>query len=228
MRFQFAEMAMQAPADPSPVSPWRLRFRLRSLFAVTTALAVFLGLVKWKGPMAGAAFLLVVGIALIVAGMRIKRRGPKVTGVLVIAAALSFGVWASPTLIGVEHVFLLVPIEVRDADTGKPVPNAAVRLIEPYALLLAAPTILTDSQGMARVPAELIASGWDDLFEPTRHVRLSGNQIDINGIGYKPFRRDLEEHVGVSRWDRYAALPVVRVQLKADKSPPDQRPRRAE
>ena len=56
MRFQFAEMAMQAPADPSPVSPWRLQFRLRSLFAVTTALAVFLGLVKWKGPMAGAAF----------------------------------------------------------------------------------------------------------------------------------------------------------------------------
>ena len=125
-------------------------------------------------------------------------------------------------------MFLLVPIEVRDADTGKPVPNAAVRLIEPYAILLAAPAILTDSQGMARVPAELIASGWDDLFEPTRHVRLSGNEIDITGVGYKPFRRDLEEHVGVSRWDRYAPLPVVRVRLKADKSPPVQRPRRAD
>ena len=220
-------MAMQSPADPSPVSPWRLQFELRSLFAVTTALAVFLGLVKWKGPITGVVFLLVVGIALIVAGIRTKRRGRKVAGVLVIVASLSFGVWASLAFAWVGHKTFLVPIEIRDADTGKPIPNAAVRLLD-HSTPAASPTILTDAKGMARVPAQFMTSGMDTAFEKRDWISFRLCILEVNAVGHRPFRQYLGDQVGVSGWDLYTPLPVVCVQLQADTSPPVQSSRRAE
>ncbi len=204
-----------------------MQFELRSLFAVTTALAVFLGLVKWKGPLTGVVFLLVVGIALIVAGIRTKRLARKIAGVLVVIASLSFGVWASLAVAWVGHKTSLVPIEIRDADTGNPIPNAAVRLLDPPTPA-ASPAILTDVKGMAQVPAQFMTSGMDTAFEKRDYISFGLYILEVNAVGHRPFGQYLGEQVGVSGWDLYTPLPLVRVSLQADKSIPVQSPHHTE
>ena len=207
-----------------------MQFTLRSLFVVTTALAVFLGLVKWQGPLAGVVFLLVVGLALVAAGIRTKRRGRWIAGLVLTVLTLI----VLPLMVGTcggsrecwnGYGTFPVPIEVRDADTGEPIPNAAVRLAESPA---ASRAVLTDSHGAASAPARFLAGGEHCWFEKKDdlYIGLGLHVLEVNAAGYEPFRRYLKDQVGVFAWDLHAPLPVVRVFLKAEESQPAQRRRR--
>jgi len=218
------------------LSPWRFQFTLRTLMIFTAVVALGCGMWKWKGPWGLYLFAMGSGFALVVAGVWLRRLALVVLGILMmvgVEAGLRFSLRRTWIASGSGWTTISVPFQVVDAETGKAVVGAAVRLRslssgdEPEGGRRAR----TNADGTRRVPATNVEGETEAdvrlLFISEEYVffveRLGSRWVTFDGVvatieaeGYRPATIQLEERFP-GRYDiRKDSLPPVRVELRRE------------
>jgi len=209
------------PARPSASLRPRLQFNLRTLFGLTAAVALGMGMWAWRGEYGLLLYFLGVSLCVVAAGAALRR-----VGLIVVGVALLLGTWygvqfsarRTSTASGFAWLGGTVPVRVVDAATGEPVPRATVRILSgPNACT--ARRVRTNHEGCAALECELPV-----IIERTRHlvgvherrwIGLSGVAAIVEAEGYRTARVPLRTRLA----ERYDAagdrrLPELRVELQ--------------
>jgi len=201
----------------------RLQFNLRTLFGLTAAVALGMGMWAWRAEYGLLLYFLGVSLCVVAVGAALRR-----VGLIVVGVALLLGTWygvqfsarRTSTASGFAWVGGTVPVRVVDAATGEPVPGATVRILSgPNAST--ARRVPTNHEGRAAVECELPV-----MIERTRHllgvherrwIGLGGVAAVVEAKGYVtarvPLRTQLEERYDAGDGRR---LPELRVELQPE------------
>jgi len=209
-----------AEANPETVAEkpsfWRFQYNLRTLFILTTVFALGLGMWEWRGPLGLYLFAMGSGVAVVVAGVVLRKIWLIVLGVLVLVGiqlGLEFSYERTAVNSGSGWINMAVPFEVVDAATGKPVEGAEIRVAAGAQF-----TAVSRADGSARVDAKLvfISQEYKSLFGRLGKswISFDGITAEIDAEGYEPAKVWLDDHLGRQHDVRDDALPTVRVELK--------------
>jgi hypothetical protein len=105
-----------------------------------------------------------------------------------------------------------VTVTVWDAQTGRPIPHAAVRLGR-WSNPTEASQGRTDETGAVRLTHEFITDGVDATYHSSGGTVLWKETLEVDARGYQPVRATLDEYLG-SGWPLHGPpLPPVSVEL---------------
>lgn len=176
------------PRTTTP-SPAPFQFGLRWLFGAIALVAVFLAIWIWspEGALLAAGGLLLLGTI----ALAVFRPDWRWTAVA-IGAAIILGLLAilASAAIWDGERRLPVTISVVDQETGKPIPNATVRL---QGSILGAKQVVgqTDLAGSVTLLSNFPTSGTTSLVYETAFASVYDYEIAIDAQGYTPVNRPL-------------------------------------
>jgi hypothetical protein len=128
------------------------------------------------------------------------------------AVALAFlGVFAMRMEYWIGSTRTDLRIRVVDADTGRPVPNASVRVFEYEE---SASEGKTHPDGWVTLTHWFSSAGENGLFRKTGGLRLWVEKLSVEAEGYEPLRGPLDDFTGPNRNLRDLPLPPVTVELR--------------
>jgi hypothetical protein len=177
------------------------------------AMAVLHATTCWDartGVLLGTCFLACGGVSLLIVGLCRRRRAIVVSGMAVLLGML-VGLLLSPEArwVGMHETQLVV--RVVDAQTGNPVPDAAVRLVAEDSP--GASVGRTDADGVVGLNHFFCSYGASSPYCKTGKLRLYGQTLQVEAQGYQSLQVPLEDYTGRYR-DLYGPpLPPVTVSL---------------
>jgi hypothetical protein len=163
---------------------------------------------------AGSAVLFVGGVSTTTAGLQRGRDAWMLSG----ASCLAFVLASCLLVAGTEahwvgRTALGVTVAVRDADTGRPLPHAVVRLAKAEQEGEGTPG-RTDEAGRAQLTHDVKVAGTSSLVVRTGSLSVVGETLHVEAPGYQSLHEPLGKFTGLE-WDLYGPpIPAVEVTLK--------------
>ncbi|NQU21206.1 MAG: hypothetical protein HQ567_07985 [Candidatus Nealsonbacteria bacterium] len=206
----------QAPNDPSETIP-RLQFSLRTLMGLTAAVALLFGMWSWRGELGVLYYFQGVAVCVVAMGAVQRRIRLVLIGLLVLAGihvGLSYSIRHSSIHASWSWHAMTVPVKVVDANTGRPVVNAAI-LPE---IGFRADATTTDAMGYAELDANLpmLNEQCETIVGPqcTRWISFENISTRVEAEGYRPARVRLQQHYGARHDLPGDPLPPITVKLQ--------------
>ncbi len=181
----------------------------------------YLGMLIWASPgrdldlalLVGSAAFVGVGLSLLAVGLWQRRSGRAQVGLVVLATAL-----VGPSLLACGGAFWCglesrrLTVRVRDAQTGRPLANASVRLSRSQANPEGGTGGKTDANGLVTLSHEFFASGTKTVVCDTGGLPLL-EPLTVEAEGYWGVREPLGQYIG-SGWPLHGPPPpVVEIRL---------------
>jgi hypothetical protein len=158
----------------------------------------------------GVAVLAIGGVLLLLRGLFTLRPLPAAAGLVVLVSLLACGLVLAPKVYWQGRRAAGVTVTVMDAQTGRPIANATVRLGRTEAS-----EGQTDSAGEVRLTHKFKTDGNHTAFHSSGGMVLWTETLEVHAEGYYPLRASLDEYLG-SGWGLDGPpLPPVSVALTA-------------
>jgi hypothetical protein len=173
----------------------------------------------WTGVLVGASLLACVGVVLIGRGLWKRQVSAARTGVAVLLSLLlsCLALGCCGTYWQSHHTAVLA-VQVTDAQTGKPVADAVIRVF----------TVMnrsgvsegrTGATGSLRVTHEFASTGTRTPFHREGGIGLWRETLEVEAQGYQPLQEPLESYTGGS-WSVFGPpLPRVNLSLTRKRLP---------